>query len=240
MKALLTLIVCMAFFAGSCAHATVYEINLSVGAGSVTGVIETNGVNGELSPADLVDWNLLINNGERSFNLFGPLSGNNSQGLVSGPGFTASPTGLFLDFSQRPFALFQSPFAGSGTNGFGVNCSGNLMIVVGARVLSVADPQGIFKLASVATAQLSTALPVPVNTRNDGRGADAEITSEASVSAHAPSAGLRPRSATAWFRDRSRDDSTCANVDLRMGSRSAFCHLHDLALGWAERAKFHH
>jgi hypothetical protein len=73
---------CTAFFAGSSAHATVYEINLSVGAGSVTGVIETNGVNGELSPSDLVDWNLLINSGASSFNLFGPLSGNNSQALT--------------------------------------------------------------------------------------------------------------------------------------------------------------
>jgi hypothetical protein len=240
MRALLTSIICIAFFAGSSAHATVYEINLSVGAGSVTGVIETNGVNGELSPSDIVDWNLLINNGTNSFNLLGPLSGNNSQGLVSGPGFTASPAGLFLDFSQRPFALFQSPFAGSGTNGFGVNCSGNLMIVVGARALSVADPQGIFKLASVATAQLSTELRVPVNARTDGRGADAVITPEAPVKAYASSPGFRPRSATAWFRDRSRDDSTCANVDLHTASRSAYCHLHDLALDLVTRAEFHH
>jgi hypothetical protein len=162
MKALLALIICTVFFAGSPVHATVYEINLTVGAGSVTGVIETDGVKGELSQSDIVDWNLLINNGANSFNLLGPLSGNNSQGLVSGPGFTATPTGLFVDFSQRPFALFQSPFAGSGTNGFGVNCSGELMIVVRARTVSVADPQGIFQLASVASAQLSTELRVPV------------------------------------------------------------------------------
>jgi hypothetical protein len=69
MKALLAFITCMAFFAGSPVHATVYEINLSVGAGSITGVIETDGVSGELSASDVVDWNLLINNGNRSFNL---------------------------------------------------------------------------------------------------------------------------------------------------------------------------
>jgi hypothetical protein len=172
MKALPALIICTALFGGSPVHATVYEINLSVGAGSVTGVIETDGVNGELSASDVVDWNLVINNGARSFNLLGPLSGNNSQGLVSGPGFTATPTGLFLDFTQRPFALFQSPFAGSGTNGFGVNCSGNLMIVVGVRTASVEDPQGIFRLGSVATAELGTEWRVPVDVRNDGRGAD--------------------------------------------------------------------
>ena len=189
MKALLALIICTVFFAGSSANATVYEINLSVGAGSVTGVIETNGANGELSASDIVDWNLLINNGAKSFNLLGPLSGNNSQGLVSGPGFTATPTGLFLDFSQRPFALFQSPFAGSGTNGFGVNCSGDLMIVVGARAVSVADPQGIFRLGSVGNAELNTELRIPVNIQNDGRAPDAQITPEALVTDHASSSG---------------------------------------------------
>src|SRR3974390_2934590 len=98
MKALPALIICTAFFAGSPVNATGYKINLLVGAGSVTGLIQTNGVDGELSASDVVDWNLLINNGARSFNLLGPLSGNNSQALVSGPGFTATPTGLFLDF----------------------------------------------------------------------------------------------------------------------------------------------
>jgi hypothetical protein len=240
MRALLALIAFAAFFAGSPAQATSYAISLSVGAGSVTGVIETNGVNGELSASDVVDWNLVINNGVSSFNLFGPLSGNNSQGLVSGPGFTATPTGLFLDFSQRPFALFQSPFAGSGTNGFGVNCSGNLMIVVGARAVSVADPQGTFKLASVAAAELGTELHVPVNAGNDGRGVNTEITPEANETAQASSPGLRPRSAAAWFRDRSRDYSTCANVDSHAGSRSAFCHLHGLALDLIARGQFHH
>ena len=108
MKALLALIICTVFFAGSSANATVYEINLSVGAGSVTGVIETN-ANGELSSSDIVDWNLLINNGAKSFNLLGPLSGNNSQGLVSGPGFTATPTCLFLLLQPKTVRALSEP-----------------------------------------------------------------------------------------------------------------------------------
>ena len=58
------------------------------------------------------------------------------------------------------------------------------MIVVGARAVSVADPQGIFRLGSVGNAELNTELRVPVNIQNDGRAPDAEITPEALVTDH--------------------------------------------------------
>ena len=73
MKSLLALIVCAAFVVDSSARATIYEINLSVGAGTVTGVIQTNGVNGELSPSDVIDWSLLINNGAPFFQFIWPI-----------------------------------------------------------------------------------------------------------------------------------------------------------------------
>jgi hypothetical protein len=50
-----------------------------VGAGGVTGFIETDGTAGTLSDGNILDWNLLLNNGTTTFSLLGPLSGNNSQ-----------------------------------------------------------------------------------------------------------------------------------------------------------------
>ena len=42
-----------------------YTVNLSIGAGGVTGFIETDGPIGILFDHDVVDWNLLLNGGTK-------------------------------------------------------------------------------------------------------------------------------------------------------------------------------
>src|ERR1700686_4708189 len=58
--------------------ATLYNVNDTVGAGSVTGFIQTDGDLGVLAQADITDWHLVLNDGTSTFDLFGPASGNNS------------------------------------------------------------------------------------------------------------------------------------------------------------------
>ncbi len=112
---------------------TTYAVNDPAGPGGVTGFIETDGTLGVLGTGNIVDYNLLLNDGSSTFDLLGPLSGNNSQVVVYGSAFTATATGLFYDFSSGGgFSAvdFQNPFIGSGVNYLcfndtGGGCSGN-------------------------------------------------------------------------------------------------------------------
>jgi len=100
---------------------SVFTIDNAVGAGSVSGTIQTDGTIGTLSAADILDWNLLLNNGSSTFTLLGPLSGNNSQLDAFGSDLSATATQLLFDFtdlSTSGFYLFQNPTIGSGMNYF--------------------------------------------------------------------------------------------------------------------------
>lgn len=77
-----------------------YNINRTIGAGSVTGTITTDGNSGVLTSTDIVDWSLtLFTPVQGSFSLFGPLSGNNSVVFTLGVDLTATPAQLLYDFS---------------------------------------------------------------------------------------------------------------------------------------------
>jgi len=87
-----------------------YEVNLTIGAGSVTGDIVTDGTIGTFPAtpgtdaiADIIDWNLLLNDGTTTFDLTGPLSGDDSTLFGSGTGgdftdLSATSTQLLFDF----------------------------------------------------------------------------------------------------------------------------------------------
>ncbi len=104
MKAIaLSLVLCSASLASA---STLYNVNLKIGAGSVTGDIVTDGTIG--SNVAFLDWNLLVNDGTSSFDLTGPLSGDNS-GLFdhAGPGdLTATPTQILFNFSDTSTTNF--------------------------------------------------------------------------------------------------------------------------------------
>jgi hypothetical protein len=115
----------------SSASAITYYVNETVGAGGVTGFIETDGTSGALAEADILTWNLLLNDGATMFDLFGPLSGSNSQLEVEGTDLSASTTQLLFDFSGTDggFFLIQSPVTGDGNPGMcfetaTANCEG--------------------------------------------------------------------------------------------------------------------
>ncbi len=90
-----------------------YTLNNAVGAGNISGSIQTDGTIGVLGDANLLDWNLLLDDGVGTFNLLGPLSGNNSGVDISGSDLSATATQLLFNFSGSGFALFQNPSIGS-------------------------------------------------------------------------------------------------------------------------------
>jgi hypothetical protein len=102
-----------------CSAATItYDVNRTIGAGSVTGFVETDGTIGVLSASNILDWNLVLNEGTNpTFDILGPLSGSNSVVGVVGADLSATATQLLFNFSgtDSGYALFQHPslFAGS-------------------------------------------------------------------------------------------------------------------------------
>jgi hypothetical protein len=95
---------------GSCIASNItYYVDQTVGVGNVTGFIVTDGTIGVLGASDIVNWNLLLNDGSTIFDLLGPLSGSNSQFGDSGSDLSASTTQMLFDFSGAGWAMFQAP-----------------------------------------------------------------------------------------------------------------------------------
>ena len=98
---------------------TVYSVDRSIGIGGVSGYIETDGTIGVLGGSNIVDWQLLLDDGLSTYTLFGPGSTSaNSELAVTGTAFSASATDLLFDFSAAngQHVLFQNPFLGSAIN----------------------------------------------------------------------------------------------------------------------------
>jgi PEP-CTERM motif len=97
------------------ASSITYDVDQMVGAGGVTGYIETDGATGVLGLGDVLDWNLTLNDGTTTFDLLGPLSGSNSTLDLQGSDLSATSTQLLFNFNDTAegFVLFQSPSIGS-------------------------------------------------------------------------------------------------------------------------------
>ena len=76
-----------------------YAVDETVGAGSATGFITTDGTIGILDTADILNWNLTLNDGTNPpVDLEGPASGNNSLVFLIGSDLTATPSQLIFAF----------------------------------------------------------------------------------------------------------------------------------------------
>ena len=93
-----------------------YAVNRIIGAGSVTGFIKTDGRVGGLIATDFLDWDLLLFDGTSTFELTGPLSGNNSEVYIQGADTEAFDTYLMFNFSGVDNGIFlfqQGLFSGN-------------------------------------------------------------------------------------------------------------------------------
>ena len=106
----------------------------SVGDGSATLSITTDGTIGVLTADNIVDW-LISVSWESSLTLRGPSSGNDSQVASRGSALSATASELVYDFSGSPsgFLLFQNPAIGLGGPFYAVQTAG-------AGAFNVQDP----------------------------------------------------------------------------------------------------
>ncbi|HEY4901131.1 MAG TPA: PEP-CTERM sorting domain-containing protein [Terriglobales bacterium] len=114
-----------------------YSVNRTIGIGSVTGFIETDGSLGLLGAGNFVDWNLLLNDGTFTFDLTGPLGGNNSVVFDLGADTTATATQLLFNFSgsDNGLLLFQDGLF-SGNTYYCDGTAGNFACFSGETVVA--------------------------------------------------------------------------------------------------------
>jgi hypothetical protein len=133
-----------------------YTVDQTVGPGSVTGFITTDGTIGTLDAGNLVAWNLLLNDGTNTTDV---VSGTSSVGDV-GNDLTASPTALMFNFSGADYGYFYfngappssegqlcytaSPtcFFYTGTGFWGVDGDGHVYTIEsGNQIIATATPE---------------------------------------------------------------------------------------------------
>jgi len=86
-----------------------YNVNLTIGAGSVVGDIVTDGTVGLLGSSNILDWNLLFTNPSNTYDSTGPLSGSNSLVTFAGTDYlSATANQLEYNFSGTPGSGFLS------------------------------------------------------------------------------------------------------------------------------------
>ena len=101
---ILTCIVAISL-ANVCTADQIYNVNQTIGSGSVTGTITTDGNTGVLHASDITDWNLVLNGVGAVFTLTQPTS----TVVVGGNQLTATATDLYFNFSatDNSYLLFQ-------------------------------------------------------------------------------------------------------------------------------------
>ncbi len=140
-----------------------YTVNRTIGAGSVMGTIQTDGTTGILGSGNILDWNLLLNDGTSSFTNLGPASGNNSKLFFSATtNLTATATQLLFDFGGlEGGVMFQNPFVGSSINYWCVQAGGSVCISGSVRGEGVRVNTALRTLEYGGNEVIGTAAGVP-------------------------------------------------------------------------------
>jgi hypothetical protein len=143
-----------------CSAATItYGVDQTVGIGSVTGFIETDGTIGVLGAGNILNWNLLLNDGSTTFDLLGPLSGSNSQFGVSGSDLSATATEMVFNFSGAGWAMFQAPTLFSG---FDLWCTqGTIQCTSSTGTGEVLTTSGANQFTALSGMQVIATVPEP-------------------------------------------------------------------------------
>lgn len=132
--------ICVAFLCGLMlgaagqAHATPlsFNVNRSINLGTVTGTIVTDGVMGAITASNILDWNLLLNNGAGlTVTLTGPSSGANSHLSLIGAALSETADSLIFDTAVAGASMDFQKVIGSGRDFWcftntpgGFNCGG--------------------------------------------------------------------------------------------------------------------
>jgi hypothetical protein len=123
------------FFANAANANLIYDVNRTVGAGSVVGSITTDGSLGALVTGSILDWSLTLTDTGGPFFLNGSAY---SAVLVNGTAFSATATDLLFDFGAGSgFVLFQNPSIGSSQNFWCINNGGCINAFVPGETVRV-------------------------------------------------------------------------------------------------------
>jgi PEP-CTERM motif len=139
-----------------------YNINQTIGAGSVVGSITTDGALGVLGAADVTGWNLALNGVGATFNL----ASGSSTVYVLGSDLTATASNLFFNFdgADGGLLLFQVSLF-SGLHYYCDGTAGNFACRTGASVVPAstfdASVQSITPKGNVIIASVAGVPPVP-------------------------------------------------------------------------------
>ncbi len=128
-----------------------YNVNLTFGSGSAVGTITTDGTIGVLTPSNIVNWNLTLNDGTKT----GVLTPSNT--TVSGSGLSATSTNLLFDYSTWGTQFGFSSSAGvlcltDYTNCFPGGTGLGTWSVGGDNLYSFASASGVQPIATGGTA----------------------------------------------------------------------------------------
>jgi hypothetical protein len=135
-----------------------YDVDQTIGLGSVTGTIQTDGNTGPLGAGDITGWNLELNGVAASYGL----TNSDSSVYVVGSDLTATTTHLYFDFSgsDNGYLLFQVvEFSG---NNYYCNATSSAVCLQGKSVApqSFSDPS--FQNAPALGVQvIASAVPEP-------------------------------------------------------------------------------
>jgi hypothetical protein len=85
-----------------------YNVDQTIGSATAVGFIDTNGDTGILFAPDIIDWDLTLTDGALTWDLLGPLSGNNSVLYLRGFDLHATPTEILFNFNHNGTFLLQT------------------------------------------------------------------------------------------------------------------------------------
>ena len=152
------------------AESITYQVQMTIGGGSVSGDIVTDGAIGILGDSDFLDWNVVVNDGTTTYDLTGPLSGPDSAVGITGSDLSATGTQILFNFSgsDEGYFTFAGPYVGAGSYFWEVvtqsadpdlSSPGQYISAVApdSRILSITGLSGTGVLASVS----SSATPEP-------------------------------------------------------------------------------
>jgi hypothetical protein len=147
------------------AHAAlIYDVNRSIGPGSVFGTITTDGTFGILGQSNILSWSLSIDDGDGNGALL--IDTGNSAVSISGSLLSADADSLDFAFGgSGGFLLFQSPFIGSGDNFWCVEGSNSFCAGIQAResIDRLGNPTFVSYQTTEVIATISNGVPEPAS-----------------------------------------------------------------------------
>src|ERR1019366_8771863 len=126
----------------------------------------TDGTIGLLTAANVIDWNLTLNDGTNTFVLTGPASGNNSHVFLTGSDATATASNLSFNLSGVAYGYFLFQVSlGSGLHYYcdaksaGVCSAGERVVPQTLATSQLTTPSGTVVIGTAAG--VPTSAPVP-------------------------------------------------------------------------------